>query len=258
MTNETYHILGASIRAAQMGLGNGVIILLKKQTRGKTHTVKMLQRDNKPFVQRLPPGTESAMYQFLAATNPAVYFIDDKDKWDRFIYTLGLRYFKGLSDAEKAPLKMTFWNKETVTDPIPTKSWSWILFNKEQLDSCSSILVETGLMARAIIIRSGHTDIEFVRIGEYYEKHGYNETNFPFLKIHDDWFASSPRELTDADKNIINSCPEDKRRNIIKIAKAMSEKGFRNVSECILLSAAGNYFNEIIEFIDPNTDKKKS
>ena len=253
MTNETYHILGASIRAAKMGIGNGVIILLRKQHKGKTHTVKILQRDNKPYVQRIPAGTESAIYQFLTNTNPSVYYIDDKDKWDRLIYTIGLRYLKGLSDGEKAPLKMTYYTKEQVTDPIPTMAWSWILFNKTQFDSCNPILVETGLYARAIILRTNHNEKEYLRIQEYYEDNGYNETNLPALKIHDDWYSSVPRKITPDEKAMIRrSIPEDMQSNVFKICKVMSEDGFYAIFDCLQISASGNYFNEEIEFTKPN------
>lgn len=256
MTNETYHVLGASIRAAKMGLGNGIIILLKQQKRGKTHTVKILQRDNMPYVQRMPPGTAFAMYQFLIATNPSVYFIDDKDKWDRFIFTLGLRYLKGLSDGEKAPLKMTSYIKEQVTDPIPTHSWSWVLFNKPQFDSCNPILNEIGILARAILLRVGHTSSELKKIRSYYEDHGYNEIYHPTLKIHNDWYVNKPRTITADERRLIEEMPEDSQSNVFKLCKVMSETGFYAVLDCLQISRAGNYYMEEIEFIDPKGEYK--
>lgn len=255
VTNETYHILGASIRAAKMGIGNGVIILLKKQHKGKTQTVKILQRDNKPYVQKIPAGTEAAIYQFLINTNPSVYYIDDKDKWDRQIYTLGLRYLKGLSDGEKAPLKMTYYTKEQVTNPINSLSWSWLLFNKTQFDSCNPILIETGLYARAVIIRAAHTEKEYLRIQDYYEENGYTENNLPSLKIHDDWYSDAPRKPTKDEKDMIRKAfPEDTQSNVFKLCRAMSEDGFYEIFDCLETSASGNYFDEEIEFVKSKGD----
>lgn len=251
MTNEVYHILGASIRAAKVGLGNGIIILVKKQHKGKTHTVKMLRRDNPSIVQRIPPGTERAIYEFLVYGAADVYYIEDKDKWDRQMITIGLRFMKGLTDAEKAPLKLTYYTKEQAVEPTSTSAWSWLLLNMKQYDSIFPIIDEIGLRARAIMIRAGHTEKEYIKIQNYYETHNFNERNLPTLKIHDDWYCRNPpRKLSNDEKTIIEKFPEDTQANIIKIAKVMSEDGFYEVLECLQLSAAGQYFNEVIEFTE--------
>jgi len=256
LTNETYHILGASIRAARFGIGSGVIILVKRQHKGKTHTSKIICRDNSPNVLRIPPGTETGIYEYLINTNAYVYYIDDKSKWSREEYVTGLRYIKLLTDGEKAPLKMTHYTREQVQDPVPTKSWSWILLNKPQFDASLETLSETGVLARAIMIRSGHTAKEFAKIQDSYEKYNWDGSNLPALRIHEDWYSSAPRSPSLEEKTMIKQLPEDMQSNVLNICKVMSEEGFCLVFDCIAKSASGQYYDEEIEFNEPTEIKK--
>lgn len=258
MTNEIYHILGASIRAAKMGIGTGVIIVLKRQHKGKTHTVKMLSRDHNPSVLRIPPGTEAAIYEFLASTQAHIYYIDDKDKWDRDSFSVGLRYIKNLSDGEKTPLKMTHYTKEQVKDPQPSSAWSWLLLNKPQYDSSMQIITETGIGARAIILRSNHTEAEYNKIQDFYENNGLSGSKLPTLKIHENWYIPTPRIVTSQEKIQIKLFPEDMRDNIMCICKVMSEVGFAAVLPCLQYSSSGKYFDEYIEFESGSPIWKKS
>jgi hypothetical protein len=256
MSNETYHVLGASIRAAELKLGNGVIIVIRNQKRGKTHTLKAIKRNN-PGVTRIVPGTETAIYEQLKATEAAlIYYMDDRDRWSRDAFMGGLRYGKGISDGDKAPLQSTHYTAEAAQEPEQTHAWFWVFLNKEQYDAISPTILSTGLKARSIFLKSKHTAAEQKRIKTAYKRNKWNNHNIPKFKIYDDWYnpKESPiRKLTVNEESIIETTfTSDQQDEITKIAQVMSKTGFEAVLKILQVSGAGEYYEETIEFYEPD------
>lgn len=261
MSNETYHVLGASVRASELKIGNGVIFVIRNQKRGKTHTLKAIKKNN-PAITRMVPGTETAIYEQLKATEASlVYYMDDRDRWSRDAFTGGLRYGKGLSDGDKAPLQSTHYTAEAAQEPEQTHAWFWVFLNKEQYDAISPVVVSTGLKARAIFLKSKHSIHEQKQIKTTYKRNKWNNHNIPKFKVYEDWYNKKEnpiRELTTQEQYLIDTTfAIDLQMEIEKIACVMSEKGFASVLSLLQISCAGEYYEETIEF-EEHGEKKKN
>ncbi len=249
MSNETIKLLGAAYRAALFGLGNGAIVWLKKQGKGKTHTIKALRKGTEHIV-KIHPATPSAMLLYLTMNAHAhIFYIDDKDRWAKNIFSEGLKFAKGIGDGEIAPIKMTKFDVEQTTQPVQTKAWVIIALNLQQYDLVFTNLLSTGLYERALILRTQHTDKEIDRINDEYENRKWDKkTGTPDFYIPEDYYTSYPRILSKEEIVFIKTLDQPKQDTVTKIMKVINQKYIPEMMPYLITATTNQYFTETIEF----------
>ncbi len=249
MSNELYHILGAAyLCGCQKQLGNGVIIVIKDQNQGKTDTMNIFKRNHKE-ITKIFPGTLAAMYEQLKNNSMSkIFYVDDKSRWDKGLFSIALKYLKGVSDGEIAPVKMTMYQVHQMEEPMKTSAWVCIVVNKEQYDEIFKVLISTGIYHRAIILKSKHNPEEVLKITDFYKKNDLSKDKLPDLKLHKEWITSKGiRTLSDKEEKMLDDLEQNYRGNVRKIARIMSEDGFKTCFP-LLQSRQIGYFSEEIEF----------
>ena len=245
MTNERIKIMLTCHDLALKNLRSSCIIFISDSGMGKSETVRLFGK-MKDGVWLIPSASESDIVdKFKKHRNIISFVLDEPFDWNTRDYFRVAMMLKHILEHKIQPPRSTIFRDGS---PLPKENESaiFVFCNEEQYNTIKKSLAGTGLLERAIVVKTTHTLDEHDRIENHYEKVGKNNVCYGL-----DGFSTISRDLDADEKKWVQTYFSGFRgRTAMWIAKSLSKDEFERIKPFLVSDLEGCYVRESIEFSD--------